>query len=544
MGEQNPHSVLLSLRKNPISKVLDSAYYPVDPSSSWKVASAYDITDDVDIEIIHPRVEAASPVARWKWAHWDDTYEVFFEFTGGRPPYRGSLLVAPNGAYLGATGTARSQVFNFVADPDFLGMYTLDMPDDFGLIRWAPTEAQRGLSHRFVFRLEDMAGRVVDYPFTVTVDTPAAPKFRHVNSVIGNNANAGTKALPFQTWQHIYSLPDAGDYIYVFDGGLYTINDGTPGNNAFVSATKPRSFICRNGAKFDMSTGHFTGSPTDVFFDNVEFDGGRGTDANVRICSWNSRFDRLFYQRCKARNTPLGTQTSQDNPTIIFTPDNASWANHSNYFGLRNFDMDSSCKVGALILFSIEHVIVRKCNFNQINFDGHVPLAKPPIAIPIAMKDSCTNAEISYCNISGFTNNSFINWMNQSPENSHKQRTRFCKLDYTGNTMFAPISYNAQASAVGSRGTDQRVERCSIRSGSQPVFVLYGGAGGEPVKISGIIYSTTGAFLTDPAQATLVDATNVQISDNQFDNNMNMISALKSANLGIRGGQMATTLVS
>lgn len=538
-----PNTISLSLQKNPISKILDSAYYPVDPNNSWKVASAYDIFDDLDIELIHPRSDATSPIARWKWMHWDDVYEVYFEFVGGRPPYRFSILSAPENVYLGASGTAKSQVFDFVQDPDVAGMYTLEMPDDFGLIRCEPTVAQRGQSLRIVVRLEDMAGRVNDYSFTPTVDTPAAPKFRYLNSAAGNNANAGTKASPLQTFPHAYNLSDSANFIHVFENGTYYISDGS-GGNATVDG-KPKSFIGRgSGTVLDMSVASFTGSPTDVFFDNLKFDGGRPTEANPRQCNWNGRFDRYFMQRCSASNNPIGTQTSQDNPCWVFCPDSAGWGTQSKWFGMRDCHIDSTSKTAMCILFKIENGIIRKCTGFNLNMDGHIPLGKNPVGMFINPKGKITNFEVSYCEASGFTNNSFLSWMNQNPENCTKQRTRFCKFDYTGNTMFAPIVYNSQAEAVGSRGTDQRVERCSIKAGALPVISTKGGVGGEPVKVSGIIYSTSDAFLSNPANATQVNTTSLQITAGQFDSSMNIVAALKAANLGIRGGQTASTLVS
>lgn len=539
----DPQNITLNLLKDPISKILSSDYIAINPSNSWKVASQFDIEDDLDIVVIHPRTESTNPVARWKWAHWDDTYEVFFEITGGRPPYRYSVIRGPSNFYLGATGTSKSQVFNFIPDPDMAGMFTLDMPDDFGLMRITPTTEQQGQTFSITIRVEDMAGRVVDHTFPFSVDAPASPKFRYASESAGNNANAGTRAAPFQTWQHIYAQADAGNFIHVFENGTYTINNGTSGQNAAMGPSNPRSIVGRGaGTILNMNTGHFSGSGTDVYVDNVTISGGRATDSNVRIFNWTTRLDRLFYSRIFARNLPLGTLSVQDNPTLLFITDNTLWANRSRYIGMRNIDFDTSCKIAACILFSCEDVIIRKCN-GVLNYDAHIPLGKPVTSIFIVMKDSITNGEISYCKVSGYTDNSFINWNNQSPENCTKQRTRFCSLDYTGNSFFAPLSCNAQAAAVDSRSTDSRIERCSVKAGTCPVIATYGGVGGEPVKVSGLIYSTTGALFSTPSNAVAVGAGNVQINANQFDANMNLVAAIKAENLGIRGGQMATTMV-
>ena len=73
------------LYRNPITGRLESGYFPPDPDSSWRVATAYRLAHHQTMQVVHPRPEAGVYAAH-KWSDSNMDHEVKISWVGDDAP--------------------------------------------------------------------------------------------------------------------------------------------------------------------------------------------------------------------------------------------------------------------------------------------------------------------------------------------------------------------------------------------------------------------------------------------------------------------------
>ncbi len=520
-----PNTISLSLLKNPASKVLDSAYFPINPDNSWRIAAPFRLDHSYDMTLVHPRASDAGSMAYFKWADTKSNYKCRFSWVGGEPPFRLTLLTYPAGATIGGSVV---QVFGRTQDATVPSMYVHTVPNNYAEIDWLPSAGQHGNTYSFSALVEDQAGRQLVIPWSVTVDDT---KFKYFDSSLGSDLNTGTFESPYQTIAHGFALASSNNYIFKLKDGSYPLNQSTASN-------KCRSIIgVGNSAVLDTSAGGISGNFDDFAIINCDVDGSPVTSGHFKPVNIQSRSRRVVFHKLRFKN--IVPTSHGDNASCIFTAGlGAPSATKHEYISITECTADSTVRAQMICTYSCDYVVVD----SPVGLGLNIP-ASPYGAKFVHFKDQTSNVSCRFASCSGLTDNIMISFANQYPQNAYNQECIYAKVNYTGNSAQAAISWNGQGTTSPYKGTSQYLMRASIRGGTQkPVGSESLGTGGEKLNISSCVWSSSDIFYKTEGGQEFGTAS-AQITDAQWDGSMNMVAAVRAANLGYRGAEIASTLV-
>jgi hypothetical protein len=504
---------------------LQSGYRPVNPDNSWRIASAYRLDHSYDMTAVHPRADEAGSMAYFKWADTKSSYKCRFSWFGGEPPFRLTLLISPSGATIGGV---TEQTFTRTLDATVAAMYVHTVPNNFAEIDWLPSVGQSGNTYNFSVLVEDQDGRQLTIPWSTTVDDT---KFKYFDSAAGSDANAGTFELPYQTIAFGFGIASSNNYIFKLKDGSYALNQSTASN-------KCRTIIgIGSAAVLDTSDGGISGNFDDFAIINCDIDGSPVTSGHFKPINVQSRSRRIVFHKLRFKN--IVPTSHGDNASCIFTVGlGAPSATKHEYLSITECSADSTVRAQMVCTYSCDYVVVDNCVGLGIN----IPVS-PYGAKFIHFKDQSSNVSCRFTNCSGVTDNIMVSFANQYPQNAYNQECIYTKVNYTGNSAQAAISWNGQGTTSPYKGTSQYLMRASIRGGTQkPIGSESLGTGGEKLNISSCVWSSSDIFYKTEGGEEFGTAS-AQITDAQWDGSMNMAAAVRAANLGYRGAEIASTLV-
>ena len=503
---------------------LQSGYQPINPNNSWRIAAPFRLDHSYDMTLVHPRASDAGSMAYFKWADTKSNYKCRVSWFGGEPPFRLTILNAPAGATIGGGAV---QVFTRTLDATVSGMYVHSVPDNFAEIDWLPSSGQLDNTYNFSVLVEDQANRQLIIPWSVAVDDT---KFKYFDSASGSDASAGTFEFPYQTLAFGFGLANSNNYIFKLKDGSYPLNQSTASN-------KCRSIIgIGSAAVLDTSAGGISGNFDDFAIINCDVDGSPVTSGHFKALNIQSRSRRAVFHKLRFKN--IVPTSHGDNASCIFTVGlGAPSATKHEYISITECSADSTVKAQMVCTYSCDYVVV----------DSPVGVLNIPVspygAKLIHFKDQTSNVSCRFAVCSGLTDNIMISFANQYPQNAYNQECIFARVNYTGNSSQAAISWNGQGTTSPYKGTSQYLMRASIRGGTQkPVGSESIGVGGEKLNISSCVWSSSDIFYKTEGGQEFGTAS-AQITDAQWDASMNMVAAVRAANLGYRGAEIASTLV-
>ena len=238
-------------------------------------------TADYALEIIQPRA-SLSTTNRFYKQYTGVEYNVRLGVIGGVYPFTYSLTTKPTGMTIDANT---------------------------GEITWSnPIEA--GSPHSITAQVTDDAGSTQSVSWTLTVTTSG---FKFVDSVSGNDANAGTLAAPWQTLEKIGDAASS-DFIY-FRAGTYS----TTQQNSWDGSVNPVVWMAYPGetVNFDFANGAFfvQNASNRLFVDGFNID----TNANSqqRGISYVGSLSNITFRRNAF--TGLTNGTAGNNPSYMFS---------------------------------------------------------------------------------------------------------------------------------------------------------------------------------------------------------------------------------
>lgn len=204
--------------------------------SDWQLASGHYEDAVIALEIIAPRPSLNTQSIYYKW-YPGIAWEVPIVVHGGAWPYKVEIISAPSGMTIGETLDAAA--FN---SSGLIGQA-------YSVLTWSnPTSS--GSPHTIEVRVTDQAGTTASVSWTLTVITSG---FLFVDSVSGSDANTGTLASPWQTWNAVYGsgINDAtnDNSFVIWRAGTYR-TDAAPisdGERMFMRSMKPNVHVAYPG---------------------------------------------------------------------------------------------------------------------------------------------------------------------------------------------------------------------------------------------------------------------------------------------------------
>lgn len=516
--------------------ILRGSNFPIDPDNSWKTAPAYHLDQQYPLVASYPIIDSAGPMARCFWANTHYDYSIYFETAYGQPPFRDTLITSPSSAFLGSGG--KTQEFTRTPVAGLSGYWLFEQPDDFGKVT-IPNMTQ-GQVENIALRREDSAGDTFIFFLTVTCDDT---KWKFGDASAPDETGTGTFASPFKTYQQFHNLASANNFLFHFKAGDYFVHNGTPGNNASISSTNGATYVCEPGVNFDCDDGHFTGGRDDMYFENVNFRGGRSATANVKLMQWTTRTHRTTYVGCTGQDIPTGDISTQDNPTMIAFWSVGGATPHEDIV-MRNCSIDSSCRSPMMITFTCARVTVNNCHGYTLNMPPqNISGTDRYVGMFFNFKDATSSICMRFSTCNGVTNNGFVNFANQTSVYADKQVFEYNYLDYTGNSMFAPLIWNQNGGAPQYKGTNQFAQKNTLICGTTvPVASYSNGTGGEKMKSAGTIWKSSNAnFYSNTAGGEDFGTTNVKVSTIEANGGLSLGDLAENA--GYRGHQIISTLV-
>ena len=520
----DPSEIIVTGLVNPATGLLQGGYVPIDPNNNWRIAAPFRLDHSYDMIAVSPRAEEAGSMAYFKWADTKSNYKCRFSWFGGEPPFRLTIRRAPLGATIGGSA---SQVFTRTPDVTVPEMYVHDVPENFAEIDWLPNSGMLGNTYNFSVLVEDQAGRQLVFKWATTVDDT---KFKYFDSALGSDTNAGTFELPYQTIGFGFELENSNNYIFKLKDGSYPLNQSAVPN-------KCRSIIgIGSAAVLDTSAGGISGNFDDFAIMNCDIDGSPVTSGNFKAINVQSRSRRVLFHKLRFKN--IVPTSHGDNSSCIFTVGlGTPSVNKHEYISITECSVDTTVKAQMVCTYSSDYVVVD-------NASGIVDIPNVPYGGKLLhFKDQSSHVSVRFPNVSGVTDNILISFANQYPINAYNQECIYARVNYTGNSAQAAISWNGQGTTAPYKGVSQYLMRASIRGGTQkPVGSESIGVGGEKLNISSCLWSSSDIFYK-PDGGELFGMASAQITDGQWDSNMNMVAAVRAANLGYRGAEIASTMV-
>jgi len=320
----DPQSITLNLLKDPISKVLSSDQVAINPDNSWRIASAYRLHRYQPLHLVHPLETQAGAMAAFRWADSNADHEVKIAWLGDDAPYRVTLINGPAGSSIGGV---QAQTFGRVPVAG-TSLFEHQLPQNFAVYRRSKSNFAQGQTHNVKILVESQSETFV-CSFTFTDDDTKSVWF----SGVGNDSNAGTFASPKQTFGHGFNLAGGDQKIYRYRSGTYSVNNGTPLNNANFDGKCKSHIGAEAGVIFNFDTGHLTKGGDDLTFANIKTIGGRPDVGNVRQFDFDSKTRRAIWHNVEFETNVVGT-TGGDNPTAVFLgnidPSNTGLNYHEN----------------------------------------------------------------------------------------------------------------------------------------------------------------------------------------------------------------------
>ena len=515
---------LIDLPVNSIGNRSQGSFPSISADNSWKIASPFRLDRSFDMTAVHPRSAEAGAMAYFKWADTKSTYRCRVSWVGGEPPYRLILTQAPDGASFSGSAI---QTFTRILDSTVSGMYVHSVPSNYAEIDWLPSAGQSGNTYSFSVLVQDQAGRLLTIPWQTTVDNT---KFRYFDSATGNNTNAGTFEAPYQTLDYGFALTNSNNYIFKLKDGSYPLNQSTANNRC-------RSIIgIGSAAVLDTSAGGISGNFDDFAILNCEVNGSPVTSGHFKAINVQSRSLRMTFHKLRFKN--IVPTSYGDNASCIFTVGlgTPSTTKHE-YLSITECSIDTTVKAQMICTYSSDYVVVD-------NPSGVLDIPNSPYGGKlIHFKDQTSNVSCRFAVCSGVTDNLMISFANQYPENAYNQECLFACVNYVGNVLQGAIGWNGQGTTAPYKGTEQYLMRCSIRAGTQkPISSESIGVGGQKLNISSCVWSSSDT-LYNTAGGQEFGTASAQITDSQWDASMNMVAAVRTANLGYRGAEIASTMV-
>jgi hypothetical protein len=495
-------------------------------SNSWRIAEPFRCkTPTLEMEPIHPHPTAAVG-AMHRWADTKTPYEVRLSWKGGEPPFKITTLNAPASTILGVNG--REQTFDRTQDVDLPTMWVHTLPKKWATVTWQPTEAEQGDVVDFAFQVTDQNLKTIAFRWKVTVDNS---RFRYFDTEEGLDTNVGSFEQPFKTLHHGFYLPNASALLFRFKRGTYygiadyQMSD-TVGSLGYQGVG--------DGVYFDMSEGLFSNGTNDISFRNINFIGNRSYAANPKTLSFTQRTNRLHISNCLFEPTHYGS-IANDNPAAIMFW-NISPSIHQ-YISVVDCVLSPKAKCQFITIFAGQYVIIENCHtegYDMPDSNGQNF---------IHLKDSGRDVSVRFCSGAG-AGGFVVTFSNQQPEISFNQEVLFCYAEQRGPGYIPPIAFNVQPASAPFKGVNQTAQRCTIKPVGTAAAMRLASNGvettGEPVKVSGIIWSGVTSNLSQTAAGGVnVGETSIKV----INASKTMQPEDKVENLGRRGWTIASTLV-
>lgn len=522
---------------NQINGIYRSGYPAINPDNRWKTAGAFHLDQIYPMEAAYPLSSAAGPMARFKWASTHFNYVIPVVSSFGQPPYRDTLISSPSSAFLGDGG--KVQEFTRTPVAGLAGYYKFTKPSNYGFVTW-PNATQDEVGS-FVLLREDSVGDFYIFGWSATCDDT---KWKHGDASAPDETGTGSFASPFKTYQQFHSLASASNFLFHFADGDYAIHNGTPGNNASISSTNGATYVSEGAVNFVFDDGHFTGGRDDMYFGGVNFKGGRAATTNVKPMQWTTRTRRSTYVGCTGEDIPTGDISTQDNPAMTAYWSVGGSTPHEDIV-FKNCSIDSSCRSPMLITFTCVRVTVDDCHGYTLNMPAqNISGTDRYVGMLVNFKDATSSICMRFCTVNGITNNGFVNFGNQTTIYATKQVFEYNFLDYTGNSLYAPLLWNQNGGSPQYKGTNQFAQKNTIIGGTTvPVGSFSNGVGGEKLKVGGTIWKSSNSnFYSNTDGGEDFGTTNVKVATLEGDGGLS--SGDLAANAGYRGYQIMSTLVS
>lgn len=381
------------------------------------------------------------------WATPDALYQARLCWTGGKAPFKITLVHSPVNAYIGSSG----KVSQFTESEDAVvpGLFTQTRESNINTITWQPTVDQIGQSFKFTAAVEDVTGDTLVFSWYAMVDPT---RFVIVDSVNGSDANPGTFASPLQSFEvahgHSNKIVLLKDGVYVVTGIASALDDINNTARSFIGLGT-NVVLNMNQAQFGVSS-----LSNDITFINVEFSGNIN-GSNNRIFNIGGIVRRPLWWRCRWSNVTVGS-SGIDNPSCIFFANLGGSAagvqlplasSHSN-ITIAECSVDSSVRCQMVVTFASSGVLVEDCHamygVNVYSNGSHF----------IHIKDQSCDVTIRFNSCEGITGDSAIQIGNQSAWHCH--RTEVC-YNLIKNTGEAAIRWNVQNTVAGDPNVGQSI---------------------------------------------------------------------------------------
>lgn len=553
----NPVTINLPLHM--IGNRVQGSYPAINLDNSWRTASAYTpTTAPFKMRMVTLRDDSGDD-AYHKHAsqYWE--YQAPIVFTGGRPPYRKTLVEAPAGATIGADSAI--QTMTRTLDVIGGGVYKFTLPISDSVIKWQPTSGQVGQTFKFTVLIEDTLGNGIVNTHYVTV---GESKFIYVDINAVDDSGAGTWAAPKKTFNAAHN--NAGKICVYKTAGTYAVTFG--GLNDSDNRSRQHLAIVA-GVNFDMSAEQFgtgTSSATDVTFKDITFTGCVTTNPNCKVFNLSGRIIRGLWWGCKWRNVTKGTNGG-DNPACMFfanlnnsVPDTVrdvpDTSCHSN-IAVVGCDVDATVEVQLFVFFTARNIKAEK---NTGVFPASVVLSNGNQWLNFKDSTSQVCAQFNVAN-GGVHYESLISFLNQRSWFCYEQECSY-NIVRVGSTGGTGIGFNLKAGdtlPIGNVANGQRLAAEDMRvicntvvcSTSKSPYSMYRWplvAGMQPVIMESNIGVTSAASIIDIGSSnndgyTLIGQ-NPKLTFADVDANMSLTGSARSTWLGKAGAEIASTVVS
>jgi len=503
------------------SKTLSVALSGGNVSGNW-VIQALQYLSPLPIEAIYPRPDTeTSANALHRKAHTGVTYRIPVGVRAGCWPYKYEIISGPAGATIGSEMTRTID--------SATGMILHEPGNEYGYITWnAPTD---GESFSFLVRVTDQLGAAVDLAWDGVVDNAS---FVFVDSVSGNDANAGTQAAPLETFANGLWKNDDADSTYggkiAVMSGVMDVNSGTlPSSPILNTSVKPIAFI--GDATLNCSQGHFrtSGALTDFAISGMSVDGSRSDLSNNRLFNLTDRAQRFVAFECLSDNVTAGT-VENDNPGIFCFMGVGS-SKHEHTF-ITGCEAGPACASQLVVTFDTDHLLIERNSGDNLNITasngGNF----------IHVKDDSSHATVRANSVSGFILTSGIGLPNQNtlaPRITDQEICYNTVVFSSSSNVAGAISWNGQAGAGALNTHDYRN---SVVSTSRAYRVLSGYEGDVPVSFMASVISQetiTGAQPAINGEAP----PSVELTSSDFDAVGSLIGSARTAYLGTQGAEIA-----
>lgn len=518
-----PNTIDLPL--NVIGGRAQGSYPAINPDNSWRIAEPFRLLRvDTMRQVTH--LPESGSYAAWRLASTKHQNVKRVAWRGGSPPFRFSVFL--DGVLVQETVWVRTQS---AVNP---AMYDHSYPVSGYDHVFQPSISENGTTLNYVYLVESQDGQALVINAPTQVDDSRFKYFAPSASG-GNNANAGTFEAPLETFGYGYaSVANANTFIYCYKAGTYSVNNGTPNNNAAFDSTHCKSHIgIESGVVFDVSTGHFSGGTSDIYISNCTVTGGRASQSDVRQFDLSNPCARLHVHNVIGDHTVTGT-VGNDNPACFMLWNvGPSWHTDIAFTDCRLTDASTSQFV---VLFNCDGWLIE--NFTSTGANA----SSPNGAQHLHPKSGCKNGTIRHSSIVGQAANSgLVGVPSQDWNLCQNVDIHFCRIINQKSGGSAVVSrWNGQVDAIGEEmPVDYYIQRCDVDAYQSSPFTFENyEEQGYPVSYTGIRWESSSATFNNAVDAgggVSFGTTTVKVAD---------INTYSVDDLGVRGYKISSTLVS